>query len=283
MKRIKKKISIIRMRKIYQIFFFVLSIILIFKFGINNSGLLVPIILIIFITLIFRNGFCGWICPLGTIFDFFREIGKRIGNITFIKPLNKKYKLWVNNNRKILNQVDKYGRYFKYIFLLWMMYAAFIAEGDQHEGLNMILIVAILISLGLFMERPFCKYGCPLGATLGVVSKLSPTKVTRDEDLCIACNLCNKICAFNIDVANLKTVNDKDCNTCLECIDVCPVDGALDLKMNLPVVTKYKSPTINFGLLKIKIKRILISEYIYGFIIVVLFVVGLIVLNLFDL
>ncbi len=275
--------SIIKLRKIFQIIFLILSIILIFKLGINNTGLLVPIILLIFITLIFRNGFCGWICPLGTIFDFIRKIGKGIGNITFIKPLNKKYKGWVNNNRKILNQVDKYGRYFKYIFLLWMMYAAFIAEGDQHEGLNMLLMVAILISLGFFIDRPFCKYGCPLGATLGVVSKLSPTKVTRDEDLCIDCNLCNKICAFNIDVANLKSVNDKDCNTCLECIDVCPIDGALDLKINLPLTTKYIFSTTNLGLFKIKIKRVFISEYIYGFIIVILFIVGLILLNLFDL
>ncbi len=280
MGKLKKKMKATTLRKIFQVLFLAVSIIYLAKFVPNSEIFLISILLIILITVVFRTGFCGWICPLGTIFDFIRKIGKVIGSIPFMRPLNRKYKGWINNNSNLLNKIDKYARYFKYIFLLWMMQAAFIAEGDQHEGVNSLLIFLFFLIIGLFTDRSWCKYCCPLGATLGLVSKLSPTKVTRDENLCIDCDLCTKICSMNIEVANKKNVNDADCNTCLECVDVCPVDGALNLKINLPLATKQQSPTINLRLFKLTMKKMKISKYMYGFIIIFLLIIGLIIIKI---
>ena len=54
-------------------------------------------------------------------------------------------------------------------------------------------------------------------------------KITRNELTCIDCQLCSQKCPQAIDVANLKVVKEADCNLCIECISVCPVDKTLQI------------------------------------------------------
>ena len=237
-------------RRIIQGSFLAFSIFFLLRFQPNRDFMLITLALILFITLVFRTGFCGWICPLGTIFDFVRGLGKGIGSLSFMKPINKRYKKWIKNNRKTLDIIDKYARYFKYIFFLWILQAAFldlatIKSGDEHGIITVLYFVIAILVVGLFVDRSWCKYACPLGATIGLFGKLSLTRVTRDENLCISCNLCTKSCPMNIDVANKKYVTDLDCNACVKCVDACPVDGALDLRMKFPLAKKEDSQILD--------------------------------------
>ncbi len=64
----------------------------------------------------------------------------------------------------------------------------------------------------------------------GIGGKIFPaTKITRNEETCINCNICNKKCPQAIDVANVKVVKDVDCNLCGECIVACPVDDTVQV------------------------------------------------------
>ena len=246
MEKNKKQKSIKPTRYIIQGFFLLLSVYLLINFLPTREFMLTTLALLLIITLLFRNGFCGWLCPIGTTVDFLRGLGKKIGGLSFIKPVNKKYKKWVKNNIVVLNKIDKYARLLKYAFLLWILQAAFLSiasikSGDEHGIITVLYLVIALLVLGLFVDRAWCKYACPLGAIIGIFGRMSPTKVTRDEDLCISCNLCTRSCPMNIDVAKKKYVKTLDCNTCLNCVDVCPVEGALDLKASLPFVGDKKS------------------------------------------
>lgn len=229
-----------------QGFFLLLAVYLLINYLPSREFMLTTLALILVISVIFRNGFCGWICPLGTIVDIIRGLGKKISGLSFIKPLNKKYKSWIKDNRGILNKIDKYARFFKYIFLLWILQAAFLSiatikEGEEHGIITVLYLVIALLVLSLFVDRAWCRYVCPLGAIIGVFGRISPTKVARDGNSCINCNLCSKRCPMNIDVAKKEIVKTIDCSTCLVCVDVCPIEGALDLKMNLPFAAKGKS------------------------------------------
>ncbi len=67
------------------------------------------------------------------------------------------------------------------------------------------------------------------------------TKITRNVDTCINCNLCTKKCPQAIDVANLVTVKEADCNMCGECISACPVENTVQVNKSkklrwLPVI-----------------------------------------------
>ena len=134
--------------------------------------------------------------------------------------------------------------------------------------IGVIVIYIVLIKYGLNIH-----YAWPLGvASIGgylleifgeKLTFSSVAKITRNEITCTDCQLCSRRCPQAIDVANLKVVNDIDCNLCSECIIVCPVkdtvqiNGKTKLKW-LPVIatvsliviglilsTFWELPTIN--------------------------------------
>lgn len=234
-----KKTSRMRLyRIISQNFILLFSIFLLFRFHISHEFMWVATIVLILMTIVLRTGFCGWLCPLGATADVFRAFGKKVGSLGFMKPVNKKYRKWVRNNQSLLYKLDRYARYFKYFFLLWIVQAAlFDIASISSGGIILVLfslIYIVVILLAFLTERAWCKYLCPVGATLGIISIFSPTKVARNEQACISCKLCTKSCPMNIDVANMTQVNDTECITCLKCVDACPVEDALDLNVNLP-------------------------------------------------
>lgn len=236
-------------RMIIQGFFLAFSIFFLITFYPSKEFMLTTLVVLLLITIVLRTGFCGWICPLGTIFDFIRGLGKKIGGLSIMKPINKSYKKWIKKNKNILNTIDKYARLLKYLLLLWILQAAFLSigsikEGDEHGIIALLYPLIGILILGLFVDRSWCKYACPLGATIGVFGKLSFSRVTRNGSACINCKLCSKSCPMNIDVASMEQVNKLDCNTCLSCVDACPVDGALDLRLHVPITEKQSVPVI---------------------------------------
>ena len=230
-------------RRIIKGFFLLLSVYAILFITPNKYIMLVILATILLITILFRTLFCGWVCPAGTFFDLIRVFGKWIGNLGIIKPINRKFKKWIKRNSLILGKIDKYSRYFRYVLFAWILQAAFLGiasvkNGDEGGVASVKYLVFIMIFLGLFVERSWCKYSCPVGAIMGLFGKISPTSISRNEGSCISCSICSKVCPMNIDVASRTFVKDIDCQTCLVCVDACPVDNALKLKTIIPFSSK---------------------------------------------
>lgn len=63
--------------------------------------------------------------------------------------------------------------------------------------------ISVLLTLGLslFIERPFCRYACPLGAINGLFNSISIFGIKRKKDTCINCSLCDKACPVGIVVS----------------------------------------------------------------------------------
>jgi polyferredoxin len=200
------------------------------------SATFIILIITVIIALIFRRSFCGLICPFGALQEFFGLIGKKIFKKRLIVP----------------EKIDKPLRYLKYIVLLFTLFLAWktaglwvspydpwAAYGHVSAGIEslieesligfIILIVTIVGSL--LYDRFFCKYLCPMGAFYGIISKLSPSKITRNEDICINCGLCNKNCPVNIKVSELKEIKSAECIDCQNCILSCPKNNTLEFKV----------------------------------------------------
>ncbi len=185
------------------------------------------------------RGFCGYLCPLGTLIDVFDWIiGKRLTRFRISS--------------------DGWWVHIKYYLLLGVLVAAgfgvllsgfvaaipvitrgmlFIFAPIQngaangwhqvpplHAGhfLSIILFVAVL-SLGLLQPRFWCKYICPSGAVFSVGNLLRITE-RKVESSCIHCNKCVEICPFDAIKPDFTT-RTTDCTFCQTCGGVCPTQA----------------------------------------------------------
>jgi len=185
------------------------------------------------LTLFLGPVFCGWVCPFGSIQEWFGKLGKKIFKRRF--------------NRLIPYKVDRILRYLRYLMLGWVVYMTAVtgtlvfADIDPYFALfnfwtsevaigGVIILVAVLV-LSLLVERPFCKYACPYGAVLGVFNLFRIFKVRRNTTTCINCKACDRTCPMNIPVSTSGAVRHHQCITCLRCTSeqACPVDKTVEL------------------------------------------------------
>jgi polyferredoxin len=198
-----------------------------------------------------KSAFCGWICPLGFIQDLFH--GFIVGMQKRFSRIRKARRALSSLGRPIWSFLDRYLRLVKYAVLVWAVTGAAIygvmvfRDYDPWSALINIAEFSItpgLIVLGLtlvgslFVERPWCRYACPLGAASGLLGKLSPVYLKREADACTVCKICSKSCPMGLQVHTAATVTSVDCVSCLECVGECPREGALQVKVGFPFVAK---------------------------------------------
>lgn len=159
--------------------------------------------------------YCGWVCPINTIFKPINFIYKKMGIKRFKTP-------------KFLE-----SNIIRYI-LLFAFIALFITTKILKIKLNILLyVIGIATLITLFFEEAFWhKKLCPYGTLLNIGERISPVKLKIDENKCIGCGLCQNVCPNNaiitLDNKKRKIVN-KECLMCFECQRVCPVN-AISLK-----------------------------------------------------
>lgn len=208
------------------------------------AGTLTLFVITIIISILFRRSFCGLICPFGAIQEFFAKLGQKVFKRKIVMPAI----------------IDKPLRYLKYVVLavtifyawktagLWMApYDPWSAYAHLPEGLESVwkssavgLIILVITVLGsLIYDRFFCKYLCPMGALYGMVGKISPFKIVRNENVCINCGICNKGCPMNIDVQHSLKVTTAECMNCQTCVLSCPTAGALNSQLGNRIIKPF--------------------------------------------
>ena len=186
--------------------------------------------------ILLRKGFCSWVCPVG----FFSELLARFGRWSF----GRNFRIW--------KWLDIPLRSLKYLLLAFFLGAiikmgaaelqSFIESpynrvADIKMGLFFvdmsrvgIMVIGTLVIGSVFVHGFWCRYLCPYGALLGIFSWTSPTRVIRNADPCVSCGLCDKACMARLPVASSDEVMSPECTGCLDCVAVCPVTDALEVR-----------------------------------------------------
>jgi len=217
----------------------------------------------IFLSVLFGPVICGWVCPLGSVQEWFGKLGKKIFKRKFNNIIPYKY--------------DKYLRFIRYIVLIWVVYVIgttgklVFQEFDPYYALfnfwstevaaSSLVILGIVLSMSLIIERPWCKYACPFGAFMGISNLFRISKIKRNNSTCISCGACDKACPMNINVSESGIIRNHQCISCMKCTseEVCPINDTVEYTFSSK---KIKSNALATSLVIILFGGILISSYI---------------------
>lgn len=177
-----------------------------------------------------RGLFCGWLCPFGSLSEMIYKVSRAIGLQRFQFALPMK---WHNRLKWV-----KYGVFFG--LLAVSMFSIGLAEklaevepfkttflvGLFNRSWPYTLFAAGLLGLSIFIERPFCKYLCPLGAALAMPSTFRWFGLRRKQE-CDSCKACAKGCG-SLAIDDKGRIDHRECMLCLDCMvlytdnHVCP-------------------------------------------------------------
>ena len=176
----------------------------------------------IFITIfVFGRGlFCGWTCPFGSIQEIIHKVAAAVGLGRWQFQLPQR---WHDRLKWI-----KYAVFFGLVAvsLYSMVLAEMLAEvepfkttflvGLTNRSWPYVSFVLAIFAVSIFIERPYCKYICPLGASLAMPSTFRWFGLRRKPD-CNSCKACAKGCgaqAINAD----GQIDHRECLHCLDCM-----------------------------------------------------------------
>ncbi|SPA49146.1 FMN-binding protein [Cupriavidus taiwanensis] len=176
-------------------------------------------IFIIVTVLLFGRGlFCGWLCPFGSLSEALYKLGRLLGLKRWQRQLPRR---WHDRLKWV-----KYGVFFALlaVSVFSMGLAERLAEIEPFKTIFLVgianrawpygLFACALLELSLLIERPYCKYLCPLGGALAMPSTFRWFGLRRKPD----CNHC-KACAAGCGAQAIDADGRIDQRECLHCLD----------------------------------------------------------------
>ncbi|MDH5747791.1 MAG: NosR/NirI family protein [Rhodospirillales bacterium] len=165
-----------------------------------------------------RGVFCGWLCPFGALQELLSRIAKFFKVPQWTVPWNLHERAWPL-------------KYMLFLILLGMSLYSFetaekMAEVEPFKTAIIlkfarewpyVLYAATLLLAGLFVERFFCRYLCPLGGVLGIPGRMRMNEWLRRYKECGSpCQRCASECMVQA-IHPEGHINPNECMQCLHC------------------------------------------------------------------
>lgn len=165
-----------------------------------------------------RGAYCGWLCPFGALQELSNRIAQRFGVPQIRVPFGLHERLWP----------------VKYILFLGLFAVSLSAIDMAQAGAEVepfktaivmrfirewpfVLYGLTLLGAGLFIERAFCRYLCPLGASLAIPARIRMFEWLKRRWHCgRQCNICASKCPVQAIHPN-GSINPNECIYCLNC------------------------------------------------------------------
>lgn len=185
------------------------------------------------ITYLFGKVWCGWICHLGALQEFLYLPGK-------VKVLQTE-------------KAQKVMRIIRIVFLIALIIQIVITKTNLFKTIDPFkvafnlragntlgwILLGLLIVSSIFIYRPFCKTVCPIGLTLGWISKIPGASILAPKKECLGCKVCDASCKINAITNDGKKskLDNQECIVCGNCITDCKKGAMSFVRMS----TKYPS------------------------------------------
>jgi transcriptional regulator of nitric oxide reductase/ferredoxin len=165
-----------------------------------------------------RGVFCGWLCPFGALQELSNKAARRLKVPQFRVPFAVHERLWPIKYVVFLGLLA--------LSLGPMALAIRLAEVEPFKtaivlrfdrAWPFVLYAVALLAVGLFVERAFCRYLCPLGAAFAIPAKIRQFEWLKRHRQCGApCQICAVDCPVQA-IHPDGRINPNECIYCLTC------------------------------------------------------------------
>ena len=138
-------------------------------------------------SLFFGRVFCASVCPLGAMQE-----------LVAIAPI------------RISPAIERVLGLGKYLYLglatlgvatgsgfFICRYDPFVRIYRMSDNYSMLIAAALILLIGVFIARPYCRFLCPYGVLLGWMSRFSKHHLEIPPSPCVECRLCEDSCPYN--------------------------------------------------------------------------------------
>lgn len=167
--------------------------------------------------LVGRGLFCGWLCPFGVMQSMTAWVAQKLRL--------RQWRIAARWHNRLI--------YLKYAILAVLMGLALQSLQLAEQGAEVepfktavtlgfvrewpfVLYAVLLLGMGLFINKFYCRYLCPLGAGLAILGRLRIfSLIPRRAECGSPCQLC----AVRCETAAIRKNGEIDYNECVQCLD----------------------------------------------------------------
>ena len=179
---------------------------------------MVALYALISVVLIGRGVFCGWLCPFGALQELFGQLSRALGVPQWQPSAALEKRLWL-------------GKYIAALAVLGLVLTAIdpTAASTEIEPFKTaiiskftrawpyVLYAGALLAIGLFSERAYCRFLCPLGGVLAFLDRLHLINLLKRRPECgNPCHLCERSCPVRA-IETTGRIITAECFQCLDC------------------------------------------------------------------
>ena len=165
-----------------------------------------------------RGVFCGWLCPFGALQELLAQLSRALGVPQWNPSPALEQRLWM-------------GKYIAAAAVLALALFAPDGAGSATEiepfktaiiskftrAWPYVTYAGVLLLIGLFSERAYCRFLCPLGGVLAALDRLHLVDLLKRRPECgNPCHLCERSCPVRAIVPSGKIIT-AECFQCLDC------------------------------------------------------------------